>query len=121
MGRSLRMLALLGLGLLVACAAPMKPEQISAVKPGETTYDQIVASFGLPTSEMNLSGGSKVMLYHNAEFDRSTEQLGPFYNLYNDDYDNMPYDFFIVGRDGVLQSYSIPGFARQAGVANPGS
>lgn len=120
MGRTLRMLALMGLGLLAACAIPLKPEQVAAVKPGETTYDQIVASFGLPTSEMNLSGGSKVLLYHNVEFDRSVDQTVPYVNLFSNNYDQMPYDFFIVGKDGVLQSFSIPGFARQVGVANPG-
>src|SRR5579872_4528728 len=116
MGRSLRMLALMGLGLLAACVV-VKPEQISAVKAGQTTYDQIVESFGAPTSEMNLSGGSKVLLYHNAEFDRSVPQSVPYVNLFNNDYDKMPYDFFIVGKDGVLQSFSIPGLSRQAGVA----
>jgi hypothetical protein len=71
---------------------------------------------------MNLSGGSKILLYHNAEYDRtSAAQITPFINVFFNDYDQMPYDFFIVGKDGVLQSFSIAGFARQAGVPNPAS
>ena len=121
MGRLLRVAALLGAGLLAACAPQVKPEKIAEVKPGQTTYDQVVDVFGVPDYEMNLSGGSKVLLYHRDQFDRSPGQLVPFVNLFEANYDTAPYDYFIVGRDGVLQSFSIPHFAREAGVDNPGS
>ncbi len=123
MGRLLRLAGLLGAGLLAACASSiaMTPEKISSVRAGQTTYDQVVSAFGMPDYEMNLSGGSKVLLYHRAEFERSAGQVVPYVNLFESNYDQTPYDFFIVGRDGVLQSYSIPHFAQQAGVDNPGS
>jgi hypothetical protein len=120
MGRLLRVAALLGAGVLAACAPQVKPEQIAEVQPGRTTYDQVLNVFGLPDYEMNLSGGSRVLLYHRPEFDRSPGQMIPFANLFEANYDRTPYDFFIVGRDGVVQSFSIPHFAREAGIQNPG-
>jgi hypothetical protein len=120
MGRVLRVAALLGAGLLAACAAQVKPEQIGEVKSGKTTYDEVVSTFGEPDGELSLSGGSKVLLYHHDQYDRSPGQMVPFVNLFDSSYDPTPYDYFIVGRDGVLQSFSIPHFARQAGLDNPG-
>ena len=121
MGGFLRGCALLGTLLLAGCYPPVLPQQISEVKPTVTTYDQVVATFGLPTAEANLSGGAKIAYYHLAEYDRGLFQLTPFLNLTEANYDTQPYDFFIFNREGVLESYSIPHFARAAGAPNPGS
>jgi len=120
MGRSLGMAALVGAGLLAACVPQVRPDQIAQVKPGQTTYDQVVGVFGVPDYEMNLSGGSKVLLYHRPQFEHAPGQMVPFANLFQANYDRTAYDYFIVGRDGVVQNFSIPHFAREAGVANPG-
>jgi hypothetical protein len=117
-----RVAALLGFGLLAACSAPqVTPDKIAAVTPGQTTYDQVVDMFGLPSSELRLDGGSRVSLYQHDEFDRSGEQLVPFYNLFQAKYDTIVYDYFIFNREGVLQSFSVPQAAAIAKVANPGS
>ena len=121
MGGFLRLVALLGIGVVAACTPKVFPDQISAVKPGQTTYDQIVDTFGLPTSEMMLAGGSKVILYQLDQFDRSAGQMIPFANLFDNSYDRTTYDYFIFNREGVLQSFSIPQFARGARVENPGT
>jgi hypothetical protein len=121
MGRILRLAGLLSAGLLAACVSSqtVTPQQVSSVKTGQTTYDQVVSGFGLPDYEVNLSGGSKILLYHRGEFERSATQVIPYVNLFESNYDQTPYDFFIVGRDGVVQSYSIPHFAQMAGVQPP--
>ncbi|MBI3517161.1 MAG: hypothetical protein HY060_24270 [Proteobacteria bacterium] len=121
MGGFLRVAALLGIGLVAACTPKVFPDQISAVKPGQTTYEQVVDTFGLPTSELMLAGGSKVLLYYHDQFDRSAGQMIPFANLFDTSYDRTIYDYFIFNREGVLQSFSIPQFARGAGVENPGT
>jgi hypothetical protein len=117
-----RTAALLGFGLLAACSAPqVTPDKIAAVTPGQTTYDQVVDAFGLPSSELRLDGGARVVLYNRDEFDRSGEQMVPFYNVFQSKYDATVYDYFIFNREGVLQSFSVPQAARIAKVANPGS
>lgn len=114
--------AMLGLLVLAACAGPPNPGpgQIAEVKPLQTKYDDVVAMFGLPDSEMVLTGGGKMVLYNQPEFERNAHQLVPFFNLFENDYDLITYDYFIFDRDGVLQSFSIPHFSARAGVANPG-
>jgi hypothetical protein len=118
---------LLGLGMLVgalmltACYPPVLPQKISEVRPAETTYDQVVATFGLPSSEAMLTGGSKIVMYNVPEYDRGLFQSMPFLNLFKSQYDGSAYDYFIFNREGVLQSFSIPHFARLAGVDDPGS
>jgi hypothetical protein len=122
MGGLVRAAALLGLGLLGACSAPqVTPDKIAAVTPGQTTYEQVVDAFGLPSSELRLDGGVRVVLYQYDQFDRSSEEMVPFYNLFQAKYDWTIYDYFIFNRDGVLQSFSVPQAARAAKVANPGS
>ena len=114
--------ALLALGLLAACEAPkVTPDKISGITPGKTTYDQVVDSFGLPSSEVYLAGGSRVVLYNQDQFDRSASEMVPFANLFFNNYDRTVYDYFIFNREGVLQSFSVPQFSRMAGVANPGT
>jgi len=119
----LRLSALFGGLALAACASAPAPQapQIADVRPLQTTYDQVIAVFGIPSSEMQLSGGGKVALYDLPEFDRSWRQMTPFVNLFENNYDHVAQDYFIFNRDGVLQSFSIPHFARQAAVANPGT
>ena len=39
MGGFLRLAAVLGIGLIAACTPKVTPDQISLVKPGQTTYD----------------------------------------------------------------------------------
>jgi hypothetical protein len=121
MGRYLRIAALLGAGLMAACTPQVTPQQISELKPGTTTYAQIIEAFGLPSYEMNTAGGSKFLLYNRPQYERSAGQMIPFVNLFATDYDPQVYDFFIVNREGVLQSFSIPGFARETGVESPAS
>src|SRR5208282_5393254 len=77
----LRRGALLGALCLAACAPQVTPQQISEVKPMATTYDQVVAMFGIPSAETNLSGGSKVAIYDLPEFDRNPYQVVPYLNL----------------------------------------
>ena len=76
MGGLMRLAALVGIGLIAACTPKVLPDQISAVKPGQTTYDQVVDTFGLPSSELAVSGGSKVLLYYHDQYDRSAGRLG---------------------------------------------
>jgi len=118
----LRVGALCALVGLSACYLPeVRPEKIAMVQPNVTTSDQVVQLFGLPTSELNVAGGTKIFLYYRGEFGRTFEQNVPFYNLVYADYDTRTYDYFIFNREGVLQSYSIPNFAAEAKVPNPGS
>ena len=118
----LRVGALCALFGLSACYLPeVRPEKIAMVQPNVTTSDQVIELFGLPTSELNVAGGTKMYLYYRGQFGRTFEQNVPFYNLVYSDYDTRTYDYFIFNRDGVLQSYSIPGFAADAKVPNPGS
>jgi hypothetical protein len=121
MGGFLRLGALLGMLLLTACYPPVLPQKISEVKPLETTYDQVIATFGLPSSEVNLTGGSKIVVYNLPEFERNLFQQTPFLNLVESNYDRSAFDFFIFDHDGVLQSFSIPHFARLAGIPDPGT
>jgi hypothetical protein len=121
MGSLLRLGALLGALVLTACYPPVLPQKIAEVHPNETTYDQVVATFGLPSSEMSLSGGMKIVMYDVPEYERSLYQSLPYLNLFEASYDKAAFDYFIFNRENVLQSYSIPGFARLAGVPNPGS
>lgn len=116
----LRCGVLLGALLLAACAATVKPPEIAAVKPLETTYDQVVATFGIPSGEANLTGGSKIVYYAVPEYDRNLYQLVPYLNLTENNYTKLGADYFIFNRDGVLVSFSIPHFARLAGVPDPG-
>jgi hypothetical protein len=107
---------------LSACYLPeVRPEKIAKVEPNVTTADQVVELFGLPTSELTVSGGSKVFVYYRSEFARTFEQNIPFYNMFYNEYDTGTYDYFVFNREGVLQSFSIPHFASEAKVANPGS
>ena len=118
----IRTAALLGLVLLVACEAPrITPDKIGAITPGKTTYDQVVDNFGLPSAELAMAGGSRVVLYNQDQFDRSPSEMAPFANLFFNNYDTAVYDYFIFNREGVLQSFSVPQFSRMAGVANPGT
>jgi hypothetical protein len=118
----MRVGAMLGLLALAACVAPPSPSaaRIAEVTPLQTKYDDVVAMFGLPSSEVALTGGGRMVLYNQAEFDRNAFQLVPFLNLTENNYDLITYDYFVFDRDGVLQSFSIPHFAARAGVANPG-
>lgn len=116
----LRIAAGIGLALLAACDGVTR-EQITQLKPNQTTYDQVIETFGPPTSELNLSGGSKVALYNQPEYDRDVTQVTPWVNLFFSDYSRKPYDFFVFNKDGVLESFSIPHFAREAGVDAPES
>ncbi len=117
----LRYGVLLGALALSACYPPVLPQKITEVRPSVTTYDQIITTFGLPSSEMNLTGGSKVVIYNLAQYNRGLFQLTPYLNLVEQQYDTAAFDYFIFNRDNVLQSYSIPHFARLAGIDNPGS
>ena len=117
----LRRGVLLGALLVAACAAPVQPPEIAAIKPLETTYDQVVATFGIPSAEANLSGGSKIAYYAVPEYDRNLYQLVPYLNLTENNYTTWGYDYFVFNRDGVLESFSIPHFARLAGVPDPGA
>jgi hypothetical protein len=117
----LRRGVLLGALLVAACAAPVQPPEIAAIKPLETTYDQVVATFGIPSAEANLTGGSKIAYYAVPEYDRNLYQLVPYLNLTENNYTTSSYDYFIFNRDGVLESFSIPNFARLAGVPDPGA
>jgi hypothetical protein len=118
----LRRGALLGALCLAACAQQtVTSQQISEVKPLTTTYDQVVATFGIPSAEANLSGGSKVAIYDVREYDRNLYQEVPYLNLTANNYTAMGYDYFIFNRDGVLESFAIPHLARLAGVPDPGS
>jgi hypothetical protein len=119
----LRRGVLLGALLLAACQASptITPSKVAEVKPKETTYDQVVDMFGLPSAETNLSGGVKVAIYNWPEYDRSLFQMMPFLNLTENNYTNLGYDYFIFNRDGVLESFSIPHYARLADVPNPGN
>ncbi len=114
MGIVPRIAALLGVIALAACASPITAEKISALKASETTYDQVVAAFGQPTSELMISGGNKVALYFTPQYDGDLNKTIPYLNLFESKYSGDTYDFFIFNRDGVLQSYSIPQFSRIA-------
>ena len=122
MKRVARLGVVLGLMALAACAElrPRAPD-VSQIKPLETTYDQVIATFGLPTSEVMLSGGSRLVLYSAPEYEPNGFQMTPFVNLFRNNYDLIVYDYFMFNRDGVLQSFSIPHFSARAGVANPGA
>jgi hypothetical protein len=119
----LRLGALLGGLALAACASPPVPQapQIADVKPMQTTYDQVVAVFGIPSSELLLSGGGKVALYDLPDYDRNLYQMVPYLNLFENNYDLVAHDYFIFDKNGVLQSFSVPHFARQAQTTNPGA
>jgi hypothetical protein len=118
----LRVGALCALVGLSGCYLPeVRPEKIATIKPNETTYDQVIEVFGLPSSEMMLAGGTRVLLYHRTQFERTFEQNIPYFNLFNNDYHTGTYDYFFFNREGVLQTYSIPHFARDARIDNPGS
>ena len=118
----LRVGALCALVGLSGCYLPeVRPEKISTIQPNKSTYDDVIAVFGLPSSELMLAGGAKVALYQRTQFERTFEQNVPFYNLFNNDYHAGTYDYFMFNREGVLQSYSIPHFARDAKIPNPGS
>jgi hypothetical protein len=118
----LRCGVLLGALLLTAChAPPVMPSRLAEVKPKETTYDQVVDMFGLPSAETTLSGGSKVAIYNWPEYDRNMYQVVPYLNLTENNYTNLGYDYFMFNRDGVLESFSIPHYARLAKIPDPGS
>ena len=122
MGGFLRCGVLLGALWLTAChAPPIMPAALAEVKPKETTYDQVVDMFGLPSAEASLSGGSKVAIYNWPEYDRNMYQVVPYLNLTENNYTNLGYDYFIFNHDGVLESFSIPHYARLAKIPNPGS
>jgi hypothetical protein len=118
----LRLGALLGGLALAACAGPPTPQapQLAEVKPLQTTYDQVVAVFGLPSSELYLTGGGKVALYDLPDYERNFHQMTPFVNLFENNYDLVAHDYFIFDKNGVLQSFSIPHFARAAEIPDPG-
>jgi len=118
----LRRGALLGALSLAACAQQtVTSQQISQVQPLTTTYDQVVATFGIPSAETNLSGGAKVAIYDVPEYDRNPYQVVPYLNLTESNYTTAGYDYFIFNRDGVLESFAIPHLAKRAGVPDPGS
>ena len=118
----LRVGALCALVGLSGCYLPeVRPEKMATIEPNKSTYDDVIKVFGLPSSELMLAGGTRVLLYHRSQFERTFEQNIPFYNLVYTDYDTTTYDYFFFNREGVLQSYSIPHFARDAKVKNPGS
>ncbi len=121
MGRFLSMIALLGVGLLGACTSAMHQADIATIKAGTSTYADVVKVFGLPDSEMNIAGGTKVALYHQGQYDRDPLQMIPFANLFATDYNPTPYDYFMFNREGVLQSFSIPHMSRKAGLEPPAS
>jgi hypothetical protein len=122
MGGLLRRGALLGVLLLSACyAPPVMPSRIAEVKPLETTYAQVVDRFGYPSAEANLSGGSKIAIYNVPEYNKNIYQVVPYLNLTENNYTQLGYDYFIFNRDGVLESFSIPHFARLAKIPDPGS
>ncbi len=95
----LRVGALCALFGLSACYLPeVRPEKIAMVQPNVTTSDQVIELFGLPTSELNVAGGTKMYLYYRGQFGRTFEQNVPFYNLVYSDYDTRTYDYFILSR-----------------------
>jgi outer membrane protein assembly factor BamE (lipoprotein component of BamABCDE complex) len=56
--------------LLVGCAASgvkVTEAQISALRAGETTVDQVLAQFGQPTTRMKLADGTVTLLYVYSE------------------------------------------------------
>jgi hypothetical protein len=62
-----------------------------------------------------------MFLYYRGQFARTFEQNVQFYNLVYVDYDTSTYDYFTFNREGVLQTFSIPHFAAEAKVPNPGN
>ena len=112
---------LLGALMVAGCAPPVAPASIAEVKPSVTTYDQVVATFGLPSAEANLTGGSKIVIYDTPEYNGGLYQKVPYLNLTENNYTTAGYDYFIFNRENVLESFSIPHFAHLAGVPDPGS
>jgi len=118
----LRRGALLGALLLTAChAPPITPANLAELKPKATTYDQVVEMLGIPNAEASLSGGSRIAIYNWPEYDRNMYQIVPYMNLLENNYTNLGYDYFIFNRDGVLENFSIPHYARLAKIPDPGS
>jgi len=57
-------------------------DQLSVVKEGETTYDQLVAKFGSPTEEVEESDGTREVIYQYDEARNDAIGYVPYVGLF---------------------------------------
>lgn len=70
---------------LVGCASTgvkVRPEQMATLKKGETTREQVVATFGQPTSIVTHSDGKAILVYSHADAKFKASTFIPIVGLF---------------------------------------
>jgi hypothetical protein len=65
-----------------ALAADVTAEQVTALRPGVATYEDVVASFGSPSGETVLSDGSRTITYVSVQSHVRAVTLVPIIGLF---------------------------------------
>jgi outer membrane protein assembly factor BamE (lipoprotein component of BamABCDE complex) len=108
----MRTIVTLALAFMIsACVTVGKevtPDQLAGFKNGETTYDEVVAKLGKPTSTSYMSNGQRTLSYIFAHSQARPAAFIPVVGAFVGGADTRSsHAFFIFNRDGKLQDYRI--------------
>jgi len=98
------------IAVLAACAAAgvkVSDEQVAKLTKGQTTYAQVIASLGRPTSEITRSDGSRFVVYSYAQTQVRGSTFIPIVGAFAGGGDTSSQAVVLTfDRTGVLQDYT---------------
>jgi len=104
------LIAALAAAILVGCAtsgAKVTEQQIAQLKVGETTWSDMVALLGQPTSSTVTSQGTRMATYSYAQVTTRPETFIPFVGVFVGGADIKSNGVSLMfGKDGKLKNYS---------------